>query len=80
MEHPLCERCVMLYGILEAQPSQDMHHIVAIGVDSAIRMKRFNWLALCRTHHEELEGNEMLGKEVKQWSEANYWRLTCQAT
>lgn len=78
MEHPLCERCVMLYGIVEAQPSQDMHHITAIAVDSRQRMQRSNWLAVCRQHHEELEGNEMLGKEVKQWSEQNYWRLAWQ--
>jgi len=68
----------MLYGILEAQPSQDMHHIIAINADPTQRMKRWNWLALCRTCHEHLEGNEQEGKATKRWSEQNYWRLAWQ--
>ena len=68
----------MLYGILDAQPSQDMHHIISISTDPTQRMKRWNWLALCRACHEHLEGNAIEGKEVKRWSEANYWRMTWQ--
>ena len=73
--HPLCERCVQLYGAMHAKPSRDMHHIVSIRKDSTQRMQRSNWLAVCGEHHEELEGNEVEGMACKRWSEANYERL-----
>lgn len=73
-DHPLCERCVMLFGVMEAQPSQDMHHIVAICNAPSERMQRSNWLALCRMHHEELERDEIEGLKTKRWSDENYHR------
>jgi hypothetical protein len=71
-EHPLCERCVQLHGVMHAKPSKDMHHIVSIRKDATQRMSRGNWLAVCGEHHEELEGNEIDGMACKRWSEANY--------
>jgi hypothetical protein len=71
-EHPLCERCVMLYGVQEAQPSQDMHHIIAIADAPSERMQRHNWLAVCRMHHEELERDQLEGQKTKNWSDCNY--------
>ena len=71
-DHPLCERCVQLHGVMHAKPSRDMHHIVSIRRDSTQRMQRGNWLAVCGEHHEELEGNELEGMACKRWSEANY--------
>jgi 5-methylcytosine-specific restriction endonuclease McrA len=66
----------MLFGVQDAQPSRDMHHIVAIRDNPQQRMARSNWLALCREHHEELEGDTLLGLQVRQWSDVNYYRLT----
>jgi len=74
-EHPLCERCVMLFGVLGAQPTQDMHHIIAIADSPQHRMARSNWLAVCRMHHEELERDELEGLATRRWSDQNYHRL-----
>jgi 5-methylcytosine-specific restriction endonuclease McrA len=71
-EHPLCERCVMLYGATGSKPSKDMHHIVSITKAPERRMERSNWLAVCRECHEDLEGDSMAGMAVKRWSEAGY--------
>jgi hypothetical protein len=71
-DHPLCERCVMLYGAMDAQPSRDMHHIQSIKDAPQLRMIRSNWLALCRPCHEALEGSLLDGQAVKRWSEASY--------
>lgn len=74
MEHPLCERCVMLYGAEHAQPSRDMHHIQAIKDKPDLRMVKSNWLAVCFDCHEAIEGDAIKGVEVKRWSEFNYER------
>jgi hypothetical protein len=65
----------MLQGVELASPSQDMHHVQSIAARPDLRMSPSNWLALCRTHHSELEGKTMLGMEVKRWSDDNYERL-----
>ena len=72
VEHPLCERCVMLYGVMHAQPSRDMHHIAKIKDAPHERMQRTNWLALCRACHEYIEGDVLEGMKVKRWSQEAY--------
>ncbi len=71
-EHPLCERCVMLYGAVDAKPSKDMHHIHSIRNASHLRMDPNNWLAVCGPCHEAIEGRELEGMEVKAWSVRSY--------
>ncbi len=71
-EHPLCERCVMLYGAVDAKPSKDMHHIHSIRSAPHLRMSPDNWLAVCGPCHEDIEGDEMQGMKVKRWSERAY--------
>lgn len=71
-EHPLCERCVMLYGAMDAKPSRDMHHIHSIRSAPQLRMQRSNWLAVCGSCHEDLEGDAVEGMKVKQWSQICY--------
>ena len=71
-DRPLCERCVMLYGVVGAQPSRDMHHIEPIRKAPERRMDASNWLAVCGPCHEDLEGDSLSGMAVKRWSEGNY--------
>jgi hypothetical protein len=71
-DRPLCERCVMLYGVINARPSRDMHHIEAIRRAPERRMDASNWLAVCGPCHEDLEGDSIAGAAVKRWSEGNY--------
>lgn len=71
-EHPLCERCVVLHGVENAQPSEEMHHIHSIKSQPQLRMKRINWLAVCRKCHEDLEGDVMAGMQIKQQSGKHY--------
>lgn len=71
-EHPLCERCVMLYGAVDAKPSKDMHHIHSINSAPHRRMDRSNWLAVCGPCHEAIEGRELEGMEIKAWSVRAY--------
>ena len=71
-EFPLCERCVMEKGVIEARISEDMHHIHKISEAPTQRMDWNNWLAVCRECHEELEGNPLEGMKVKKWSVENY--------
>lgn len=70
--HPLCERCVMLYGVTDAKPSKDMHHIHSIRSAPHLRMGSNNWLAVCGPCHEDIEGDAMQGIEIKRWSERAY--------
>lgn len=70
-EHPLCERCVML-GVLCSKSSESLHHIEKIADAPDKRMDPMNWLGLCDRHHEELEPDPALGREVKRWSLENY--------
>lgn len=70
--YPLCERCMMLHGVGLSNPSEQMHHIVAINVDEGRRMDFDNWLAVCVPCHEALEGDAIAGMQVKQWSKINY--------
>jgi hypothetical protein len=74
-ERPLCEMCLMVQGVELSSTSVDMHHIQSVSKRPDLRMKPSNWLSLCRKHHSEIEGNEMLGMEVKRWSDENYERL-----
>ena len=71
-EHPLCERCVCALGVLSAQPSEEMHHVVSIADNPNRRMDSANWLALCRPCHELLEHDVFEGQKIKRWSECNY--------
>jgi hypothetical protein len=71
-EHPLCERCVMLHGAIDAKPSKDMHHIHSISSAPHLRMDRSNWLAVCGPCHEAIEGRELEGMEIKAWSMRAY--------
>jgi predicted HNH restriction endonuclease len=59
-------------GLMTANPSEEMHHIVAIVENENKRMDPSNWLALCRSCHEALEYDVMAGMTVKRWSESNY--------
>lgn len=70
--HPLCERCVMLWGVVDAKSSKDMHHIHSIRSAPQLRMQESNWLAVCGPCHEDIEGDAMQGMEVKRWSERAY--------
>jgi hypothetical protein len=65
----------MLLGVLQASGSQDLHHIYKIKHCPELRMQPRNWLALCRTHHEELERNEIEAVATKRWSDENYERM-----
>ena len=71
-EHPLCERCVMLYGAVDAKPSKDMHHIHSIRNAPHLRMDSSNWLAVCGPCHEAIEGQELEGMKIKDWSVRSY--------
>ena len=62
----------MLVGVIAANPSEQMHHIVSIQESEAMRMNPINWLAVCLPCHDLLEGDSMAGMAVKQWSLANY--------
>ncbi len=64
----------MLFSVIDANPSQDMHHIIAIKDAPHARMDPSNWLAVCRSCHEILEGNVIDGLKVKRWSEEHYHR------
>ena len=46
--NPLCQRC----GIA---PSDEVHHIVPLEVNPALKMDPRNLMAVCRSCHEELE-------------------------
>ena len=70
--HPLCERCVMLYGAVDAKPSKDMHHIQSIRSAPQLRMQESNWLAVCGPCHEAIEGLPIEGMRVKAWSRDAY--------
>lgn len=65
----------MLHGVEAAATTSDMHHIFSIADRPDLRMQPSNWLSLCRRHHTELEGDSVLGMQVKRWSEDNYERL-----
>ncbi len=62
----------MLYGVVDAQPSKDLHHVIAIRRAPHLRMEPSNWLAVCSMHHEELERDEIEGMKTKRWSESYY--------
>lgn len=63
---------MMLHGVELSNPSEQMHHIVAINVDEGKRMDFDNWLAVCIPCHEALEGDVISGMHVKEWSKSNY--------
>lgn len=62
----------MLGGVIGANPSEAMHHIISIQNNEALRMNPSNWLAVCASCHDVLEGDELAGMQVKKWSQANY--------
>ena len=70
--HPFCERCVMLWGVVDAKPSKDMHHIHSISTAPQLRMLESNWLAVCGSCHEAIEGQPIEGMQVKTWSVKAY--------
>jgi hypothetical protein len=57
---------------MDASPSEEMHHIEPIATSPSKRMDRRNWLAVCRSCHEEIEYDMFAGQAVKRWSEKNY--------
>jgi len=63
---------MMIVGVVESNPSEQMHHIVSIQESKALRMNPNNWLAVCLTCHDAIEGDAMAGMQVKAWSDANY--------
>ncbi|EFX61834.1 hypothetical protein DAPPUDRAFT_120887, partial [Daphnia pulex] len=72
VEHPLCERCVMIGGVEQANVTEHMHHIVKVSDAEQLRMRSDNWLGVCVDCHETLENDVAQGMKVKQWSLANY--------
>lgn len=62
----------MTKTVIESNASSDLHHVVSINADMSRRMDSRNWLAVCRACHNELEGNELEGMTVKQWSQEHY--------
>lgn len=73
--HPLCEVCVHDYGVLNANPSRHMHHIIKIRDDESIKMASGNWLAVCIGCHNAVENDVARARVVKNWSMANYERV-----
>ena len=73
--YPLCERCLMLVGVIAANPSEQMHHIVSIQESESMRMNPDNWLAVCLPCHDAIEGDSVAGMAVKQWSLDNYEKV-----
>jgi 5-methylcytosine-specific restriction endonuclease McrA len=69
-EHPLCEACVR-HGVLTANASVDLHHIVKIIDAPSQRMVRANWLAVCKDCHAKLENDAEAGQAAKAWSVAH---------
>ena len=63
---------MMIGSVAESMPSEHMHHIVSINNDSGRRMDFDNWLAVCKSCHDVLEGDETAGMEIKKWSKQNY--------
>ena len=70
--YPLCERCMMIVGVIESKPSMHLHHITPIQESEAMRMNPSNWLAVCIECHDAIEGDVMQGMQIKAWSDANY--------
>ena len=70
--YPLCERCMMVVGVVGSNPSEHMHHIIAITESENMRMNTSNWLAVCSACHDLLEGDSMAGFEVRKWSDLHY--------
>lgn len=66
---------MMLYGPLNSNSSQELHHIVKIADNPARRMDRNNWLAVCNNCHNEVEGDVIAGMTVRQWSDGNYEKM-----
>lgn len=62
----------MVVGVIEANVSEAMHHIVSISESESMRMNPNNWLAVCAECHDILEGDAMAGMQVKAWSDRNY--------
>jgi len=73
--HPFCERCMMTVGLLESNPSEELHHIFAIQDHPDYRMVSDNWLAVCHDCHQLLEGQSAEGLRVRRWSDKNYDNL-----
>lgn len=70
--HPICERCLMQFGVINANESESMHHIYPIADYPIRRMDSDNWLALCDACHAEIEGDIVEGMKIKTWSHKNY--------
>ena len=73
--YPLCEFCVREVGAVKAKPSEHLHHIIKISENPTIRNDQNNWLAVCQECHLRLEGDTILGMEVKKWSIENYEKV-----
>lgn len=62
----------MVMGVIEANPSEQMHHIISIAESEIMRMNPSNWLAVCLPCHDLLEGDAMAGMHIRKWSDLNY--------
>lgn len=62
----------MSRSVIESNSSVEMHHVFSISSNREKRMHSENWLAVCKSCHEALEGNEIEGIKVKRWSEQHY--------
>jgi len=72
---------MMMHGPLASNTSAELHHIVKIIDNPAKRMDKNNWLAVCNSCHNEVEGDIIAGMTVRQWSDTNYdkvLRNACQ--
>ena len=63
---------MLLVGVVGSNPSEQMHHIVSIQESEAMRMNPNNWLAVCLSCHDAIEGDAMEGMKIKNWSLSNY--------
>ena len=65
----------MMHGPLASNTSSELHHIVKIVDNPNRRMDRNNWLAVCNSCHNAVEGDIIAGMTVRQWSDTNYDRV-----
>ena len=63
---------MMIVGVVGANASEQMHHIISIQESESQKMNPSNWLAVCIPCHDMLEGDTFAGMQVRQWSDLHY--------